>query len=920
MNYKDTLNLPKTDFPMRADLVRREPELLARWEQEDLYGRIQAARRIAGQKFVLHDGPPFANGDVHMGTALNKILKDFIVKHKSMSGFYAPYVPGWDCHGLPIEFKVVKGNSDLSPVQVRQKCEAFARKYIDVQRLQFKRLGVLGDWKKPYLTLDKTYEADILRVFGEIVGKGLVYRSRKPVYWSSGAQTALAEAEVEYAERESPAVYVKFEVAGMSPKTSVVIWTTTPWTLPANLAVAVHPRFPYAFFNAGGERVILCDSLPSATCQALKAERIPGPRLDASALVQLKLKHPFLERQVPVLRAEFVTSDTGTGCVHVAPGHGHDDYHLAKHLGLLSPVDDCGRFTAECGVPEWVGKYVFDANKDVIQLLRSRGVLLLDEIIRHSYPHCWRSKTPVIFRAVEQWFIRVDAIKPQAISAISAVRWVPLWGENRIRSTVESRSDWCISRQRSWGVPLPIFYRSNGEAIVDQAVINKLADLVEQHGSNVWFERTADELATELGLPPGLNKRNETLDVWIDSGSSHRAVLTRHPDLCFPADVYLEGSDQHRGWFQSSLLISVAANNGHPPYRTVITNGFLMDLDGKKISKSSAYQTPKDAESFVNKYGADIVRLWVASENYQNDVPLSEEIFTRIQETYRSIRNTLRILLANLYDFDPQKDAMNFSAPKEPAANQGALNALAIDRWMLSRLQSLIREVREAYDAFEFHKVYHAINAFCAVEISALYVDITKDRMYCDRPDSPRRRGTQTVMHAMAGALTRLLAPILSFTAEETWGFLSADGSSVHLQLLPEPAPRLTDKDLEARFERLLKLRALAAVELEKARQSKAVGKSVDARVILEIPQETELASLRGSEDALAEWFIVSQVELRSGPELQARVTTPLGKKCARSWRWDATVGQDKEYPDLSARDAEAVRNHPLSKQDQRPR
>ncbi len=914
MNYKDTLNLPKTDFPMKANLVQREPEILAHWEKNHLYAQIQEARKNAGETFILHDGPPFANGDVHMGTALNKILKDIIVKYKTMTGYRAPYVPGWDCHGLPIEFAVVKNQAGLTPVQIRQKSEEFARKYIDVQRRQFKRLGVLGDWEKPYLTLDRKYEADILRVFGEMVGKGIVYRGMKPVYWSTGCQTALAEAEVEYLEKESPAIYVKFEVVKMSPKTSIIIWTTTPWTLPANLAVAIHPRLAYSIYQLGDERAILCNTLPSSTCQKLKANPIANASLEADSLLKLKLKHPFLDRDVPVLAGDFVTADTGTGCVHIAPGHGLDDYNLAKHLGLLSPVDDCGKFTPECGVPGMVGKYVFEANADVIALLRSNSALVFEETIQHSYPHCWRSKTPVIFRAVEQWFILVDALRQQALKAIDEVNWIPAWGRNRIRGTVESRPDWCISRQRSWGVPLPIFYRPDGGAILDKQVVDRVADLVEEHGANIWFELSADELARRLGLPDGVSKRNDTLDVWIDSGSSHRAVLKRHPELRFPSDVYLEGSDQHRGWFQSSLLLSVAVNDGKPPYRTVITNGFLVDMDGKKISKSSTYEKPKDAESFVSRYGADIVRLWVASENYQEDVPLSEEIFKRVGDTYRSIRNTFRILLANLYDFDPVKDAVDLSrsglrqSPLLDKEGLGEVHSLAIDRWILSRFQSLIEEAHKAYEEHEFHKVYHAINTFCVVEISSLYVDITKDRMYCDESDSPRRRATQTMMYHLVNSLARLLAPVLSFTSEEAWGFLNDDGKSVHLQMMPQPEKAYMNPELEMRFEKFLKLRMLVAAELEKSRQAKEIGKSIDARIILQLTSESELNSLRGAEEFLAEFFIVSQVELKAGPADAVQVVKPVGRKCARSWRWDETVGQDPDYPDLSLRDAKAVR------------
>jgi len=897
MKLKDSLHLPKTAFPMKADLVRREPEILARWEKETLYARIQEARKNA-PTFILHDGPPFANGDVHIGTALNKILKDLIVKHRAMSGYRAPYLPGWDCHGLPIEFKVAKENAGIDARDLRRECAAFARKYIDLQRRQFQRLGVLGDWENPYLTMERGYEAAILRVFAEFVGQGLVYRGRRPVYWSTGAQTALAEAEVEYLEKDSPAVFVKFPVVGQ-PGTSVVIWTTTPWTLPANLAVAIHPRFGYAEYARGEERLILCNALPAATYTALGLAASPVASVETTRLLGMKLRHPFLDREVPVLPAEYVEKETGTGCVHTAPGHGQDDYHLARHLGLLSPVDDQGRFTPECGILAWVGKYVFDANREIVSFLRERGALLREETIRHSYPHCWRSKTPIIFRAVDQWFIRIEDFRQKALDAVGTVTWIPAWGESRIRGTIASRGDWCISRQRAWGVPLPVFYGANDEAILSRELVLKAADLVEKHGADIWFARDTDALATDLGLPKGLRKGAETLDVWIDSGSSHRAVLARHPDLAFPADAYLEGSDQHRGWFQSSLLTSVVANKGKAPYRRVITHGFLVDLDGKKISKSSAYEKPKSAEAFVERYGADVVRLWVASESYQSDVPLSEEIFSRIGETYRSLRNTLRILLGNLHGFDSVRDAVDFAAPEvrgDPWC--------AVDFWMLGRLSRLIAETRKAYDAFEFHRVYHAINEFCSVDVSALYVDLTKDRLYCDRSDSRRRRATQTVMHALASALCRLLAPILSFTAEEAWGHLAPSAGSVHLQLLPEPSAWPDAPELSEAASLMLAQREPASKALEAQRAAGRIGKSLETRLRLR-PGAAAAAKLSGRLPQLAEILIVSQVEVEAAngdPE----VIAPWGRKCERCWRWEETVGAEGASPALCARCADA--------------
>ncbi len=663
-NYKDTLNLPKTDFPMKANLAAREPEMLKRWEESQLYQQIQKARADA-ELFVLHDGPPFANGDVHMGTALNKILKDLVVKSKTMAGFRAPYVPGWDCHGLPIEYKVVKESRELSPLEVRKKSEAFARKFIDIQRTQFKRLGVFGDWENPYLTMDPGYEAEILRAFAGFVEKGLVYESLKPVFWSTGAQTALAEAEVEYQDREDTVVWVKFPIVtgALKDKASIAIWTTTPWTLPANLAIAVHPKELYVvqeFQNGGGasapqtETLVLAAKMVPQFCAATRFEPTGEPlqSFPGNKIEGIGAQHPFLPRTAIVLTADFVTMDTGTGAVHIAPGHGEDDYSLGRTNGMpiLSPVDDHGRYTEEVGVPELVGKYVFDANADVIRLLKKNGMLLGEQVYQHSYPYCWRSKTPIIFRAVEQFFIRLDELRGKALDAIKTVNWIPAWGENRIAGTVESRPDWVISRQRSWGVPLPVFYSAEGETILNPNWIRKLADLVQKRGSNIWFELDDAALARELGLPEGTTHRNDTLDVWIDSGVSHQAVCAKRPELRDPADMYLEATDQHRGWFQSSLMTSVALKD-RAPYKTCVTHGFVVDVDGKKISKSGTYDKPMDAGHFVSRHGADLVRLWASSINYTDDVPFSEEMFTRLGDTYRRIRNTLRILLGNLYDF-----------------------------------------------------------------------------------------------------------------------------------------------------------------------------------------------------------------------------------------------------------------------------
>ncbi len=896
-NYKDTLNLPRTDFPMKANLAAREPELLKMWEETRLYKQIQKSREDR-QLFVLHDGPPFANGDVHMGTALNKILKDIVVKSQTMLGKRAPYVPGWDCHGLPIEYKVVKESRKLSSLEVRQKSEAFARKYVDVQREQFKRLGVFGDWENPYLTLDPKYEAEILRAFAVFVEKGLVYQSKKPVFWSTGAQTALAEAEVEYQERDDTAVYVKFPIVSgeFKDKTSIAIWTTTPWTLPANLAIAVDPKEIYVVqeFSRDGitEILLLADKLVPQFCANTKFEPVgeplqsfPGAKID-----KIKARHPFLDRDAMVFSADFVTMETGTGAVHIAPGHGEDDYSLGRKnkLSILSPVDDHGRFTDEAGLPNLTGKYVFDANIDIVNLLRERGMLLGEQKFHHSYPYCWRSKTPIIFRAVEQFFIRIDELRGKALEAIhKEVKWIPAWGENRIAGTVESRPDWVISRQRSWGVPLPVFYSERGEPILNAKYIRKLADLVAERGSNIWFELNDVDLAREIGLPKGATHRTDTIDVWIDSGVSHKAVLATHPELRDPADMYLEATDQHRGWFQSSLMSSIALN-GRAPYKTCVTHGFVVDLDGKKISKSGAYDKPMDVGHFVGRHGADLVRLWASSIDYTDDVPFSEEMFTRLGDTYRRIRNTLRILLGNLFDYE----SGNQKTRKE--------NFTLIDRWILERLDHVIGDCRSAYETFEFHKVYHTLNQFCAVDLSSLYIDITKDRMYCDAPDSPRRRATQSVMRKTFDALCRLLAPVIAFTAEEAWRH-SGSGASIHLLEFPQTKDR--QHEVSDQVSELLKLRGVIGQAIERARQEKMIGNALEAAVVLKSNLEV---TTKIDKEELEEFFILSDLTIASGQEVAASITKTVYRKCARCWRHRPTVGKSEAHPDLCDR-CEAV-------------
>ena len=900
--YKHTINLPKTDFPMKAGLAQREPEMLAKWESEGLYEKIQEARKDQ-PLYVLHDGPPFANGDVHMGTALNKILKDFVVKSRSMAGFRAPFIPGWDCHGLPIEFRVVKSSAGLSPAEVRRRSEEYARKFIDIQSTQFRRLGVFGDWEHPYLTLDPAYEADIIRSFGRFVEAGLVYRKKKPVLWSTGAQTALAEAEVEYQDKTSPAIYVMFPIASgeFSDKASIVIWTTTPWTLPANLAIAIHANHAYSAVKVninGAERtLVMAAALVDGFCAATCAEKIslektfPGSELEGHLA-----RHPFLERTATIYAADFVTLDTGTGCVHIAPGHGEDDYKLGleHNLPLLSPVDDNGRYTDECGLPDFVGKYVFDANEGIISLLQDKGALAGREPYQHSYPHCWRSKTPVIFRAVEQFFIRIDSIRADALAEIDSAKWLPHWGRNRIRGTVESRPDWCISRQRTWGVPLPVFYDGNGDPILDPKMIAKVADIFAERGTNSWFELGDEEWAALVGLPAGVTRRHDTLDVWIDSGLSHEAVLRRRPELAFPADLYLEATDQHRGWFQSSLMTSVAMNKV-APYRAVLTHGFVVDVDTKKkISKSAqgGYQKPTDADHYVGKYGADLLRLWVSSVNFTDDVPFSEEIFTRLSDSYRRIRNTLRILLANLHDYDA-------SLPPAPG------DLTFVDRWILARLQEVVATCAEGYESLEFHRVYHTINQFCAVDLSSLYVDITKDRLYCDKAGSPRRRATQFAMHKVLDALTRLLAPILAFTAEEAWGYFQKE-SSVHLQLFPNPDPAWTNPDAVREMNRLLGLRGLISQTVEKIQKAGEIGSALEAKVLL-TASPAEIALLDSLSPELEEIFILSDFSFLPGGEAGVAATKTAFARCERCWRHRPEVGSSVLHPALCSRCEEAV-------------
>lgn len=921
-DYKHTLNLPATDFPMKAGLPNREPEILKRWQEQDLYQQLRQKNQ-AKAKFILHDGPPYANGDIHIGHAVNKILKDIILKSKTLSGFNTPYVPGWDCHGLPIELnvekKVGKPGVKVSPAEFRQACRDYAAKQVDGQREDFKRLGVLADWDNPYLTMDFQFEADIIRTLGEIIENGHLHKGVKPVHWCVDCGSALAEAEVEYEDKTSPAIDVRFQLVDAAAfdkacpnegkgSISIVIWTTTPWTLPANQAVCLHPELDYVVVQCVNERLVLAEALYE---KALERYQLTGEviaRCKGAMLEGLQLQHPFYDRKVPVILGEHVTTDAGTGAVHTAPGHGQDDYivGLKYKLEVDNPVAGNGVFLPD--TPVFAGESVFKANPQVIELLKEKSSLLCHVDIRHSYPHCWRHKTPIIFRATPQWFVSMNqnGLRDQAMQAIAATKWMPDWGQKRIENMVSGRPDWCISRQRTWGVPIPLFvHQQSGELHPEsQALIEKVALAVEQKGIDAWFDMDASELIG--GDADDYYKVTDTLDVWFDSGVSHACVLTRRDGLQRPADLYLEGSDQHRGWFQSSLLTSVATT-GKAPYKAVLTHGFTVDAEGKKMSKSKGNTV--SPQKVVNNLGADIIRLWVAATDYSAEMTVSDEILKRTADSYRRIRNTARYLLSNLNDFDPASNLVTTE------------KLLPLDRWVLDRAYHLQLEILAAYESYQFHLIYQKVHNFCANELGSAYLDITKDRQYTMPTDSLGRRSSQTAMYHILEALTRWIAPILSFTADELWEFIPGQrNASVLLnEWYPLLEPLAVDSVLSlADWQQLFSVREAVAKELENKRNQGEVKGGLTADINLYAEDEL-LKMLNKVGDELRFVLITSSAKrFAIGEKPATAINTSLSglavdihastnARCERCWHQTEDVGNHTDHPELCGRCVENI-------------
>ncbi|MBF0841583.1 isoleucine--tRNA ligase [Staphylococcus lentus] len=896
MDYKDTLLMPKTSFPMRGGLPNKEPQIQAEWDEKDLFNKILEKNK-GKTPFILHDGPPYANGNLHMGHALNKILKDFIVRHKAMTGYYAPYVPGWDTHGLPIEQALTnKGvkRKEMSVAEFREKCEEFALEQIEVQKSDFKRLGVNGDWQNPYITLKPEFEAAQIRVFGEMAAKGLIYKGKKPVYWSPSSESSLAEAEIEYKDKKSPSIYVAFKVVDskgvVDEDASFVIWTTTPWTIPSNLGIAVNPELTYVQVNVEGKKYVVAEALLDAVCEDLdwnKETIVREKEFKGSELEYVTAQHPFIDRTSLVILGDHVTTDAGTGCVHTAPGHGEDDYVIGQKydLGVISPIDDKGVFTEEAG--EFAGQFYDKANKTITEKLDEVGALLKLSFFSHSYPHDWRTKKPVIFRATEQWFASISKVRQDILDAIDTTKFKIDWGKTRLYNMIRDRGEWVISRQRVWGVPLPVFYSENGDIIMTEETINHVADLFEKHGSNVWFEREAKDLLpegfTHEGSPNGVfTKETDIMDVWFDSGSTHRGVLETRPELSYPADIYIEGSDQYRGWFNSSITTSVATR-GISPYKMLLSHGFVMDGEGKKMSKSLGNVIVPD--KIVKQMGADIARLWVSSVDYLADVRISNEILKQTSDVYRKIRNTFRFLLGNVNDFNPATDSVSYD------------EMLEIDQYMHNRLNQFIGKTLSHYEAYDYLDIYQDIQNFINVDLSNFYLDYGKDILYIEKVDSLKRRSMQTVLYETLVKLTKLLAPIIPHTADEIWGHIPhVEEESVHLTDMPEPHE--IDTVLMEKWSQFMKLRDDVNRALEVARNEKVIGKSLEAHITLSNSSEFDTVDFLSKFNDLNQLFIVSKVdvvdELTEGTEyelVKVKVDHAEGEKCQRCWNYSDQLG-----------------------------
>lgn len=941
MDYKDTLHLPKTDFPMRANLSEREPGFLEEWKKNKTFEKI-LKKNEGKTPFILHDGPPYANGHIHFGHILNKVLKDIIIKYKNMKGYYSPYIPGWDCHGLPIELGAVKELSkkekDLerrhNPIIKREACREYAHRFVNDQSEQFQRLGIFGDWKNPYLTLDFEYEADIAREFVKLYHKGYIYQGKKPIYWCNSCRTALAEAEVEYDNHESPSIYVKFEIKnseglgldGNEP-VSMVIWTTTPWTLPANLALSVGERFEYSVIKTSKGILVIASELAEQVLNAIE-EPVDSEVLktiSGKELIDLKLitSHPFLDRESPVLNGPHVTMEAGTGVVHIAPGHGQDDYFIGQSNGLevLCPVDNAGKLTEEAAkdakydeVREWVGQKVFQANPSIVEFLSSKSILLSSVNLKlsHSYPHCWRCKNPVIYRATEQWFcdLEHDDLRKKSLDAINTkVKWIPEWGHSRIYGMIENRPDWCLSRQRIWGVPIIVHICDDCEKpLLNEKIGEFICEKFEKEGADAWWAHEGALLPEGTQCECGsqnFSKERSTLDVWFDSGVSHAAVVKRREELQFPADLYLEGSDQHRGWFHSSLLTSIATNQS-PPYHEVLTHGFVVDGKGKKYSKSAKNYTPP--EELINKSGAEILRLWVGAEDYRNDIRVSQEIIKVLSEVYRKIRNTCRFMLGVLDEFNIESDYVEVKERTE------------IDQNAVSRLNALIEKITNAYEKYEFHTAHHSLNQFFTVELSARYLDILKDRLYCDKIDSHRRRSAQSTVYDILVNMIPLMAPILSFTSEEIWSFIpdfKDKAESVFLQDWPNSKDNWNFKEVEQKWDRIWKIRDEILKVLEQARKDKKIGHPLDAQIVIKAEGEL-LDFIQSYEDEWTQICITSQVKLDSHMNdphlvsetisgLSIKVISAEGKKCERCWNYSVDTGTNDLHPNLCPRCTDAI-------------